>query len=81
MEDLYPILSPLAEALAWVIKAMVIGGCTAVVLAILGVTPIIVQRTNLIIVDEEEQETVLSAWGFSLEKPVDIVDEDEEEHW
>ena len=68
-------MDSLFEALAFLIKAITIGGITGVVLAILGIVPIQVNRYIEIHVDEAIKATkILKSWGLSIE---DIGEDDE----
>jgi len=68
-------MESLFEALAFLIKAITIGGITGVVLAILGIVPIQVNRYIEIHVDEANKATeILKSWGLSMEG----VEEEEE---
>ena len=68
-------MESLFEALAFLIKAITIGGITGVVLAILGIVPIQVHRYIEIHVDEANKATeILKSWGLSMEG----VEEEEE---
>ena len=68
-------MESLFEALAFLIKAITIGGITGVVLAILGIVPIQVNRYIEIHVDEAIKATeILKSWGLSIE---DIGEDDE----
>ena len=68
-------MEALFEALAFLIKAITIGGITGVVLAILGIVPIQVNRYIEIHVDEANKATeILKSWGLSMEG----VEEEEE---
>tara|TARA_R110000737_G_scaffold307894_1_gene315835 strand:- start:1078 stop:1290 length:213 start_codon:yes stop_codon:yes gene_type:complete len=70
-------MESLFEALAFLIKAITIGGITGVVLAILGIVPIQVNRYIEIHVDEAIKATeILKSWGLSIE---DIGEEEEGE--
>ena len=68
-------MESLFEALAFLIKAITIGGITGVVLAILGIVLIQVNRYIEIHVDEANKATeILKSWGLSMEG----VEEEEE---
>ena len=68
-------MESLFEALAFLIKAITIGGITGVVLAIVGIVPIQINRYIEIHVDEANKATeILKSWGLSMEG----VEEEEE---
>ena len=68
-------MEALFEALAFLIKAITIGGITGVVLAIVGIVPIQINRYIEIHVDEANKATeILKSWGLSMEG----VEEEEE---
>jgi len=57
--------APLIEALSFLIKALVIGGITGVVLALIGVVPVLVTK-QVVIFTRDEKEEVLKKMQITL---------------
>jgi len=57
--------APLIEALSFLIKALVIGGITGVVLALIGVVPVLVTK-QVVIFTRDEREEVLKKMQITL---------------
>lgn len=57
--------APLIEALSFLIKALVIGGITGVVLALIGVVPVLVTK-QVVIFTKDEREEVLKKMQITL---------------
>ena len=57
--------APLIEALSFLIKALVIGGVTGVVLALIGVVPVLVTK-QVVIFTRDEREEVLKKMQITL---------------
>jgi|TARA_R110000744_G_scaffold278300_1_gene390574 hypothetical protein len=57
--------APLIEALSFLIKALVIGGVTGVVLALIGVVPVLVTK-QVVIFTKDEREEVLKKMQITL---------------
>ena len=57
--------APLIEALSFLIKALGIGGITGVVLALIGVVPVLVTK-QVVIFTRDEREEVLKKMQITL---------------
>jgi len=57
--------APLIEALSFLIKALTIGGVVGVVLALIGVVPVLITK-QVIIFTQDEKEAVLKTMNITL---------------